>query len=302
MEQAILSSYLEAAYLKGRSVHGDLGLERPAFELRVGRVMEKHTLPARLPIEDARGRGLHVPDLYLTAACAQGRDSAWSRFGELYWHRIQNLCQWVWRDTSASADAAQDVFIDLYKPARNGERRIGSYDGMSSLARWLRMIVMNRWLNHRKRPGGRSCSLDIVPDPVDTSTFGRIETIFAVRRYEPLAALALSHACESLTVEERLIMLWRFEQNLHLGEIARLFGVHQSTVTRQMERAMARVRAEMVQQLTGRYGLNGSAIDDCLETLVNHMPETLSVLALLTGKPVKVRGAGEKVMTMGSAA
>jgi len=302
MEQALLSSYLEAAYLKGRSVHGDLGLDRSAFEGRVGQIVEKHMLPTRLPIEDTRGRGLHVPDLYLTASCAQRTERAWSRFGELYRHRIQALCRWVWRDSSASADAAQDVFIDLYLPARNGECRIGSYDGMSSLTRWLRMIVMNRWLNHRKRGAARSSSLDIVPDPVDTSAFGRIETMFAVRRYEPLAALALTHACECLSVEERLTMLWRFEQNLHLGEIARLLGVHQSTVTRQMERATARVRAEMVRQLADRYGLSGNAIEDCLKTLVNHMPETLSVFALLTAKPVRARGVAEKSMTAASMA
>jgi RNA polymerase sigma-70 factor len=225
-----------------------------------------------------------VQDLYLTAACAERTEPAWSRFGDLYRHRIQNLCEWVWRDGSASADAAQDVFIDLYMPARNGECRIGSYDGISSLGRWLRMIVMNRWLNHRKRGDSKSSSLEIVPDPVDTSAFGRIETMFAVRRYGPLAALALSHACECLTVDERLIILWRFEQNLRLGEIAQLLGVHQSTVTRQMERAMARVRAEMVRHLSDRYGLSGRAVQDCLETLVNNIPETLSVMALLTGK------------------
>ena len=302
MEQALLSSYLEAAYFKGRSVHGDLGLDRSVFDLRVGQIIAKHTLPVLLPIGDAKGRALHVADLYLTASCAQRTERAWTRFGELYRHRIQSLCRWVWRDISASADAAQDVFIDLYMPARNGECRIGTYDGMSSLARWLRMIVMNRWLNHRKRGAGRSSSLDIVPDPVDTSAFGRIETMFAVRRYEPLAALALTHACECLSLEERLIMLWRFEQNLHLGEIARLLGVHQSTVTRQMERATARVRAEMVRQLTERYGLSGNAIEDCLQTLVNHMPETLSVLALLTAKPVRARGRGGESMTATSAA
>jgi len=302
MEQALLSSYLEAAYLKGRSVHGDLGLERYAFESRVGQIIEKHTLPARLPIEDAHGRGLHVPDLYLTAACSQRTERAWNRFGELYRHRILNLCQWVWRDSSASADAAQDIFIDLYMPSRNGECRIGSYNGISSLARWLRMIVMNRWLNDKKRLSGKSSSLDTVPEPVDTSAFGRIETMFAVRRYEPLAALALRHACECLTIDERLIMLWRFEQNLQLGEIARLLGVHQSTVTRQMDRAMARVRAEMVRQLRERYGLDGDAVEDCLETLVNHMPETLSVLALLTSKPVRARGFKQRVLTAGSAA
>jgi RNA polymerase sigma-70 factor len=284
IEQAVLSSYLQEAWLKGRSVHGDLGLDRISFESRVGQVIEKHTLPTRLPIEDTHGRGLHVPDLYLTAACAQRTEPAWSRFGDLYRHRIQGLCQWIWRDISASADAAQDVFIDLYMPDRNGECRIGSYDGMSSLTRWLRTIVMNRWLNHRKRGAGKSRSLDIVPDPVDTSAFGRIETMFAVRRYEPLAALALSHACECLTIDERLVMLWRFEQNLRLGEIARLLGVHQSTVTRQMDRAMARVRVEMVRQLTDRYGLSENAVRDCLETLANNMPETLSVLALLTRK------------------
>jgi len=279
MEQLSISA--NAVFEKGWSVHGDLGLNPSRFALRVRELVEKHNLRPDAVDPLPNHPGLHATDLYLAAACAQGCDLGWSRFGDLYRGHIERLCQWKWRNSSTATDQAQNIFSDLYLPDRSGECRIASYEGLSSLGRWLRVVVVNRSVNERLRRTCEVAPLHDASDPEDSMALGRIETMFSMTRYEPLAALALRQACEKLTPSERLILLWRFEQGLRLGEVARLMGVHQSTITRQMERAMDKVRASTMQHLTDLYGLSSTAVEECLRTMTNNMPETFSVIDLL---------------------
>ena len=49
------------------------------------------------------------------------------------------------------------------------------------------------------------------------------------------------------------MLLWRYEQNLQLGEIAHLMGIHQSNVTRQLLRLQARLREAVIGNLAEQY-------------------------------------------------
>src|SRR5215510_7744362 len=78
-----------------------------------------------------------------------------------------------------------------------------------------------------------------------------------------------------------LIVLMRYDQGLQLGEIARLFAVHQSTITRQLERVVERLRDEVIALLSSEYGLNGSQVDECLSVACDTFATSVSLLGFL---------------------
>lgn len=261
------------AWLAAQACHGELGLMPGDFAGRIQCVREKHALTPDHP--------LYFSDLYLTSGCATWNEMAWQRFGDLYRPLINSLCDRAFRAAGSATDHAQNIFIDLYLPDKDGRPRIASYEGICSLSSWLRVVVSNRTVNERLRRDNRNTFLGDVAEPVDARALASIENLFTVRRYEPLAALALRDAFETLQPSERQILLWRFEQNLRLGEIAARVGVHQSNVTRQMEKAMRKVRAVMRERLTATYGLSAEGAEDCLDSMSDHLPETFSVIELL---------------------
>src|SRR3981081_2045527 len=81
--------------------------------------------------------------------------------------------------------------------------------------------------------------------------------------------------------EERVIVLLRYDQNLQLGDIARLFSVHQSTITRQLDRAVQRLRREAMSLLASEYSLDRDEIEECLSVASDAFSNSFSILGFI---------------------
>src|SRR4030095_3967206 len=97
-------------------------------------------------------------------------------------------------------------------------------------------------------------------------------------RYRALIIDSMEHACNELTDRERLMLLLRYDNCLQLGHIGQIFGHHQATITRQLERVQAKIRLAVVSILTRKYGLSQAAIDECLVEIVENPGYSILVL------------------------
>src|SRR5262249_6780256 len=95
---------------------------------------------------------------------------------------------------------------------------------------------------------------------------------------------SLRSACDGLTPRERLILLWRYEDGLQLGQIARLLGIHQSNVTRQLERMQGKLRDEVVAILSQKHGLSRSAVQECIQDIVENPRHRVSILDFIKNR------------------
>ena len=66
-----------------------------------------------------------------------------------------------------------------------------------------------------------------------------------------------------------------------VGEIARLFSVHQSTITRQLDRVVDRLRNDVKALLASEYRLNLAQVDECLVVACDTFATSVSILGLL---------------------
>jgi RNA polymerase sigma-70 factor len=277
--RAHLSAVIVQAYSTGHSSHGPLELSVEDFKTRLIGIVTKHVGPDH---ESAAAinflKTLHTSDLYLGLACARGAEAAWERLTRVYGTYIKSLATFATVGHTAATEVANNVLVDLFLPGPSGQSRIASYEGRSSLATWLRVVVSHHATNERQRfcnsMGGIS-----VPDLADEGAPSRMDASLRALRYERIIGDSLQCSFESLTNRERLILLLRYDEGLHLGQIARLLGVHQSTITRQLERACKRLREEVIGTLSKKHKLDRIAISECEEDLLEN--PTYSVLALL---------------------
>lgn len=279
----LLSDAIAEAYRTGYSSHGRLDLPLQDFEKRLSQVVNKHLGPeasAALSIDFIKT--LHTTDLYLGFACARGSEAAWERLTVMYGAYIRTLAAFVTLGSNTASEVADNVLVDLFLPGPLGQSRIASYEGRSSLATWLRVVVSHHAANERQRFRNNMGSMNI-PDIADESAPSRMDASLRASRYGRIIGDSLRYSCKCLTNRERLILLLRYEEELNLGQIARLLGVHQSTITRQLERACKRLREEVIGVLTKQYKLDPAAINECREDILEN--PSYSVLAVL--KPRK---------------
>jgi RNA polymerase sigma-70 factor len=269
--------------------HGDLGLSPAAWQMRVAAIVTK----CGKEMDDARAAmfasRLHTRDLYLATCCAEGLDSAWRRFDTLYHKYVQELARCLTRNALQAEDIGEGLLVDLFLPDTTGHSRIASYDGRSSLATWLHVIVMHRIANERVRKWNTLERPGDVPEIADRSALGNLDAAIRAARYGPAIEASLRKAIAALTARERQMLLWRYQRGLLLEDIGRMLSVHPSTVFRQLERAQERLREHVALNLARTYGFAEAAISECFVEALENGSARVSLLRMIGGEST---GAG----------
>jgi RNA polymerase sigma-70 factor len=302
-----LEPVIASAYSEGLERFGDLGLDLPTYADRIDSIIRKHL--GKSPTSDSTVRfvkALHGRDLYLATACALSspgvtlRNSrepadrasiAWKTLETTYKGLIYDLVRFFYRSSFVAQDLADNILAELFLPDRSGHSRIASYDGRSSLGTWLRVVICNRSIN-AQRCSACAKSTDLQPDLPDGPAFANIELTVRADRYRNPLEDSLALACRGLSPRERLMLLWRYQDGLQLGQIARLLGIHQSNVTRQLERMQGKLRDDVIATLASKHGLSRSAIQECLEDIVENPRHQVSILEFVKAMQDSSQGKG----------
>ena len=278
--QLYFDIYAERVYQNGYYFHGDLQIIPREFKAHLWAIFEKYLDETSTDNNVICViNSLHGGDLYLAFACAKHSPQAWDRFTNSYRRYIYNLASFVSSVKSVADELAENILADLFLPDRSGRSRIASYDGRSSLATWLRGIVCHRAINEQARKFNNMTQLDELCEKADEEAVRSIEMGLRSSRYQSLIRDSLEHACGELTDRERLLLLLRYENGLQLGQIGRLFGLHQANITRHLGRIQAKIRQSFESTLIHKYKLDQAAIDECLSEIAEN--PAYSILALI---------------------
>lgn len=275
---------LTDSFLLARTYYGDIDVSLNVFIDYVWGIVCKH-MDGCLdePTVATFTKKLYLRDLYLACGCVHKNEKAWATFDVRYRKFVTDLVRFCYRHGSDNEEIADSVVVSLYLNDRSGRQRIASYDGRSSLATWLRVIVINRAINDRneKKPAAD----DGVADIPDGRALANLESSLRAHRYGNILRESLAQALSEISEKERLMLLWRYEQNLQLGEIARLMGIHQANVTRQMLRLQTKLRESVIQRLAIQHRMSAPAIEECLADVVDNPQISIPLMALIKAVP-----------------
>jgi RNA polymerase sigma-70 factor (ECF subfamily) len=173
------------------------------------------------------------------------------------------------REDSAARDLADTLYADLYgTTTREGRRvsKLASYSGRGSLEGWLRTVLAQEYVNRYRRTK-RLVSLE------EESEEG---IQFRAPDPEPVApadnrlAQATDEALGFLSGEDRMILSAYYLDERTLAEIARMLGVHESTISRKLDKLAKSLRKQIVAAL-GRRGMSRRQAEEALEVDVRDL-------------------------------
>jgi len=193
---------------------------------------------------------LHLEDLALTTACADGNESAWEHFFATYRAYLRSAAAAILRCSAGSAEAcdlADSLFSELYGLAdgKGSERSLFRYfHGRSTLTTWLRA-------EDESGDGQPKTPLGTQLQPVDPHR----------DRYVASFTSALQMALERLEPQEKQRLRLYYAEEKTLAEIGRLLGEHESSVSRRLDRVRRDLRQAVEDILRQGIGAaNGSAV------------------------------------------
>jgi len=206
---------------------------------------------------------LRVDELGLARACAGGHESAWEVFMARYREKLYLSALRIAREDSAAHEMADTLYADLYGTAtRDGVRvsKLSSYMGRGSLEGWLRTVLAQEYVNRYRRTK-RLVSLE--EESEDGVQFEAPEPE-SVSSADPRLAKATDEALASLSGEDRLILSTYYLDGRTLAEVARMLGVHESTISRKVDKLAKSLRKQILAAL-GRQGMSWRQAEEALE-------------------------------------
>jgi RNA polymerase sigma-70 factor (ECF subfamily) len=209
--------------------------------------------------EPARGTvqafiaSLHVDDLALACACAAGHAAAWDHFVLTYRPELYRAARAIAGESEAR-ELADSLYAELFGlPGADGARRslLTYYHGRSKLGTWLRSVLSQRHVDGI-RAARRLTSLDDPddrkPEPVAPSFAVEPDAADRMR----IAATCVSEALAGLDAGSRLRLAYYYVHGLTLAEAGRLFGEHEATASRKLEKARTALRGRIETSLAAR--------------------------------------------------
>lgn len=178
-----------------------------------------------------------------------GDPEAFSLLARNYERRIYSLALHYTRDPHDAEDLSQEVWLKAY-------RAVHAFRGESSFYTWLRQIMINSFINYRRRTGIRLWGRQ-------RTSAEEIESLAYTEEMSGASA-ALSHANEleeithnkiliekvmqalgELSAQQRLMFLLKHREGMTYEEIARAFGCSTGTVKKSLFRAVAKLRSAL---------------------------------------------------------
>jgi len=259
--------------------------------------------PGAVELEEYLSK-LHLQDLALACACAEGRVEAWDYFVSTFRGYLRSAAGAILHcppQSPAACELADSLFADLYGVGEGATRRslFRYFHGRSSLKTWLRAVLAQRHVD-AIRGGRRFTELESAdgeavipaaqgptPRPMNSSGGDPIQDphraeLVALFRRTLEVALGLLEPRD----RERLRLYYAAEQTL--AEIGRKLGEHESSVSRNLERTRQQLRREVEQALrkggshldgrTSGAGLSDAQIALCFEYAAEDAPIDLDKL------------------------
>jgi RNA polymerase sigma-70 factor (ECF subfamily) len=276
-----LDSVLSEIYEKSRG--REFGLTRAQFEAVLAEIARKY-LPAEAAHHDLSElyASLRAEELALARACAAGHEHAWEVFLTRYREKLYDIAGYITKENSSARELADSIYAELYGTAtRDGQRtsKLASYTGRGSLEGWLRTVMVQEHVNRYRRQR-RLVSLD--EETEDGVQFATRESEPAIA-IDPRVEAAIDEVLAALPAEDRFVLASYFLDERTLADIARVLKVHESTISRKVDKLAKSLRKQILAAL-GRRGMGRRQAQEALEVDVRDLRVNIrSRLAQETG-------------------
>jgi RNA polymerase sigma-70 factor (ECF subfamily) len=212
---------------------------------------------------------LRVEELVLARACALGNETAWEVFLTRYREKLFSAAHSMVPGDANARELADSLYADLYGTrTTDGQRhsKLNSFTGRGSLEGWLRAVLAQEYVNRFRRER-RLVSLE---EQTEAGAQFEAATPDPVQAIDARLREATDQALASLSVEDKFILASYYLDDRTLAETARLIGVHESTISRKVEKITAATRKAILSGLMKR-GMSRKEGEQTMEVEVTEL-------------------------------
>ncbi len=197
-----------------------------------------------IPLEAAGRATGRAADVVLVARCRHGEEEAFARLVALHEGMVFNLAARLLGDDEEARDVAQNVFLHVY-------RKLGQFEGRSSLRTWIYRITVNQCHNRRRwwqsRRKEKEEPLDDVaagPNAIRLAD-GRPESSPFAQTHRRERARRVQEALLQLSFDHRAVLVLREIEGQSCEAIADALGIAAGTVKSRLSRAREALRKRL---------------------------------------------------------
>lgn len=178
----------------------------------------------------------------LIKAAQAGDADAFCLLAESYQRRVYLLALHYCRDPHDAEDLSQEVWLKAF-------RALAGFRGESSFYTWLRHIIINSFLNHRRDAAQRRSDLHVDLNVETLAGENELSNLSQGRRRDAEGDIhtkilldKVLAALGELTPQQRLIFLLKHREGLTYEEISKAFGCSTGTAKKALFRAVVKLR------------------------------------------------------------
>lgn len=239
----------------------------------------------RLPARDDPAELLRAPhraDLVLAFGCARAEAWALEAFEQQVLPRARGALAKVAREPDRIRDLEQQLREHVLLARPDHPARIAEFTGDGPLASWVAVVAMRLALRRAQAPEA---------GPVEDlweSLLGRPRTPedqAARRQHQEALRAAFEETARRLTVRERTLLRLHLVDGLNGEQIAALYGVHRSSVSRWVAACREQVLAGMRARLAERLGMGQASVESLVRDVQSQIDLSLSRVLAETPAP-----------------
>ncbi|MDQ3817743.1 MAG: sigma-70 family RNA polymerase sigma factor [Acidobacteriota bacterium] len=189
---------------------------------------------------------MNLNESQLIESARAGNAEAFSQLARRFERRVYTLALHYTRDSSDAEDLSQEVWLKAF-------RSINSFRGDSAFYTWLRKIMVNTFLNHKRAETARveeirgASTEDDSSDLSDDLSFIPVDRPHKVEEdYERRILVGrVMRALGELSSQQRLIFLLKHREGMTYEEISNAFGCSVGTVKKALFRAVQKLREQI---------------------------------------------------------
>jgi RNA polymerase sigma-70 factor (ECF subfamily) len=257
VKQRCLARYVE-------SKAEEYGLSQEAFTGILAEVVRKYASEADETAILGLIDSLRAEELALARGCAAGNEYAWEVFLTRYRASLYGAAYSIAKDEATGRELADSLYAELYGIPADGRTRVSKlsyYMGRGSLEGWLRTVLAQEFIN-RYRSAKKTVSLE---EQIEEGL--QLQAPVAEQSAPSSdAELAAGEVLKMLSVEDRVLLVSYYLDGRTLAEIARVLQVHESTISRKLDRLTGAIRKDIRARLVRR-GMSARQADEAMRDL-----------------------------------
>jgi len=259
LENTVLAAI---AHRYGESGAESYGIPPQNFQQIVAAVVIRYTEDANEAERLEVVATLRVGELVLARACTAGNEHAWDVFLARFRASLYETAYRIAKDEATGRELADGLYAELYGiPNREGRRisKLDYYTGRGSLEGWLRTVLARQHID-RCRTHAKDVSLE---EQIEAGVGFAASPPVEIAEMDDRVTTAVAQTLAEVGNEEHFLLASYYLDQRTLANIGRQLGVHESTISRKLEKLTGKLRKRLRKRLQTA-GINPQRCEELL--------------------------------------